>query len=111
MRKQKHHLYSFIYLPKNKISYNTLYLAGKEMCKRDEKTSSLLILMKNCFTVGTLKGTLFKITRELNPTDKHYQHASNGGNGGEQGHHSATAKAKAGTDKTDDARKLIGNTV
>ena len=41
--------------PESKIQYNTLYLSGKEVCKRDEKTSSLLVLIKNCFTVGALR--------------------------------------------------------
>ena len=35
----------------NKISYNTLYLASKIVCKRDEKISSLL-----CFDIKLLYG-------------------------------------------------------
>ena len=40
------------YIPsENKISYNTLYLASKIVCKRDEKISSLL-----CFDIKLLYG-------------------------------------------------------
>ena len=37
--------------PENKTWYNTLYLAGKEVCKKDEKTSSFL-----CFDIKLLYG-------------------------------------------------------
>ena len=37
--------------PENKIWYNALYLAGKVMRKKDEKTSSLL-----CFDIKLLYG-------------------------------------------------------
>ena len=41
--------------PENKIWYNTLYLAGKVVCKKDEKTSSLL-----CFDIKLLYGRCAK---------------------------------------------------
>ena len=49
LHKQKHHLY---YIPsENKISYNTLCLASKIVCKRGEKISSLF-----CFDIKLLYG-------------------------------------------------------
>ena len=41
--------------PENKTWYNTLYLAGKVVCKRDEKISSLL-----CFDIKLLYGRCAK---------------------------------------------------
>ena len=51
--------------PESKIWYNTLDLAGKVVCKKDEKTSSLL-----CFDIKLLygkctKGSLFIILQSI----------------------------------------------
>ena len=60
---------SLIYHPKVKYSITHYTLYGKVVCKRDEKISSLLILMKNCFTVGTPKGAIFFIACELHDSN------------------------------------------